>query len=100
MSRVLWIFPLQEGRLRGPIIRISHIGVVLIGFLFLQIGKSSFQVYSKKGFIDCALITSLWGFRPFKFENMWLKADGFVDRVKLWRSSYRFQGSPSFIFAQ
>jgi len=48
--------------------------------------------------LDCGGIQ--WGFRPFKFENMWLKADGFVDRVKLWRSSYRFQGSPSFIFAQ
>ncbi|KAG6633159.1 hypothetical protein CIPAW_12G029100 [Carya illinoinensis] len=26
--------------------------------------------------------------RPFKFENMWLKVDGFVDRVKQWWVSY------------
>jgi len=48
--------------------------------------------------LDCGGIQ--WGSRPFKFENMWLKAKGFVDRVQLWWSSYCFQGSPSFIFAQ
>lgn len=31
---------------------------------------------------------------------MWLKEDGFVDRVRLWWSSYSFQGSPSFVLAQ
>jgi hypothetical protein len=31
---------------------------------------------------------------------MWLKVDGFVDRVRHWWLSYRFQGSPNFIFAQ
>jgi hypothetical protein len=41
-----------------------------------------------------------WGPRPFKFENMWLKAEGFVDRVRLWWESFSFQGSPSFIFSQ
>jgi hypothetical protein len=30
------------------------------------------------------------GIRPFKFENVWLKVDGFVDRVRHWWSSYRF----------
>jgi hypothetical protein len=30
---------------------------------------------------------------------MWLKAEGCVDRVRLWWESYRFQGSPSFIFS-
>jgi hypothetical protein len=48
--------------------------------------------------LDCGGIH--WGSRPFKFENMWLKAEGFVDRVRLWWASYRFQGSPSFIFSQ
>jgi hypothetical protein len=48
--------------------------------------------------LDCGGIH--WGSRPFKFENMWLKAEGFVDRVHLWWVSYRFQGSPSFIFSQ
>jgi len=39
------------------------------------------------------------GRRHFKFENMWLKSKGFVDRVKQWWTSYCFQGSPSFVLA-
>jgi hypothetical protein len=31
----------------------------------------------------------------FRFENMWLKVEGFVDRVKDWWASYSFPGSPS-----
>jgi len=48
--------------------------------------------------LDCGGVH--WGPRPFKFENMWLKDEGFVDRVRLWWESYSFQGSPSFIFSQ
>ena len=36
----------------------------------------------------------------FKFENMWLKAKGFIDRVKQWWEGYSFEGFPSFILAQ
>ncbi|KAG2667198.1 hypothetical protein I3760_15G101200 [Carya illinoinensis] len=39
------------------------------------------------------------GRRLFKFENMWLKSEGFVDRVRSWWSTYQFQGTPSYIFA-
>ncbi|KAF5459634.1 hypothetical protein F2P56_019568, partial [Juglans regia] len=39
------------------------------------------------------------GRRYFKFENMWLKSEGFVERVKQWWISYQFNGTPSFIFA-
>jgi hypothetical protein len=35
----------------------------------------------------------------FKFENMCLKFEGFVEKVKQWWLSYSFQGSPSFILA-
>ena len=35
----------------------------------------------------------------FKFENMWLKEEGFVERVQGWWSGYSFTGSPSFILA-
>ena len=31
---------------------------------------------------------------------MWLKVDGFLDKVKSWWENYLFQGSPSFIFAK
>jgi hypothetical protein len=34
---------------------------------------------------------------PFRFENMWLKSEGFVDRVHRWWSSYSFRGPPSYI---
>ena len=40
------------------------------------------------------------GRSAFKFENMWLKAEGFVDRVQQWWNGYSFAGSPSFILAQ
>ena len=40
------------------------------------------------------------GRSAFKFENMWLQAEGFVDRVQQWWVGYNFTGSPSFILAQ
>ena len=39
------------------------------------------------------------GKRPFHFENMWLKAEGFVDHVRHWWGSYHFHGSPSHVLA-
>jgi hypothetical protein len=41
-----------------------------------------------------------YGKSSFKFENMWLKDEGFVDKVKSWWSSFSFMGSPSFILAK
>jgi endonuclease/exonuclease/phosphatase family metal-dependent hydrolase len=37
--------------------------------------------------------------RPFRFENMWLKADGFKEKVKEWWDSYIFYGTPGYIMA-
>jgi mannosylglycoprotein endo-beta-mannosidase len=45
--------------------------------------------------LECGVEGS--GKRPFRFENMWLKADGFVDLVGSWWRSYVFSGSPSFV---
>ena len=36
----------------------------------------------------------------FRFENMWLRVENFVDKVKAWWASYLFQGNPSFILAK
>jgi hypothetical protein len=36
---------------------------------------------------------------PFHFENMWLKVDGFKERVQRWWDAYIFQGTPSYIVA-
>jgi hypothetical protein len=41
-----------------------------------------------------------YGKRPFKFENMWLKEEGFVDKVRDWWGSFSFEGSPSFVLAK
>ena len=37
---------------------------------------------------------------PFRFENMWLRMDNFVNKVKEWWASYVFQGTSSFILAK
>ena len=39
------------------------------------------------------------GKKPFRFENMWLKDEGFLGRVSSWWESYHFQGTPSFSLA-
>ena len=40
------------------------------------------------------------GRSAFKFENMWLQVEGFVDRVQQWWNGYSFVGLPGFILAQ
>ena len=37
------------------------------------------------------------GKASFKFENMWLKVEGFVDLVQGWWNGYHFVGSPSYV---
>jgi hypothetical protein len=37
---------------------------------------------------------------PFRFENMWLKEEGFFDKVQQWWGSYSFSGSSSYILVQ
>ena len=39
------------------------------------------------------------GRSAFKFENMWLKEEGFVERVWQWWTEYCFSSSPRFIMA-
>jgi hypothetical protein len=40
------------------------------------------------------------GKSSFKFENMWLKSEGFVDKVQGWWSTYSFKGPPSRVLAR
>ncbi|KAG2700481.1 hypothetical protein I3760_07G232900 [Carya illinoinensis] len=47
--------------------------------------------------LDCDGLQEGW--RYFKFENMWLKVDGFVEKVRSWWASYQLLGTPSFILA-
>ena len=39
------------------------------------------------------------GKSPFRFENMWLKMDGFIDRVQSWCNRHSFSGTSSFVLA-
>jgi hypothetical protein len=39
------------------------------------------------------------GKSSFKFENIWLKEEGFVDKVLNWWSGYEFVRTPSFVLA-
>ena len=42
----------------------------------------------------------LRGKSPFRFENMWLKTDGFKNRVHSLWNRYSFSGTPSFVLAK
>ena len=42
----------------------------------------------------------LRGKSPFRFENMWLKTDGFKDGVHSWWNRYSFSSTPSFVLAK
>ena len=37
---------------------------------------------------------------PFRFENMWLRVEGFIDKFKEWWQSYNFWGKPRFVLAK
>ena len=48
--------------------------------------------------VESRVVGRGWG--AFKFESMWLKVKGFVEKVQQWWTSYCFTGSPSFVLAQ
>ena len=78
------------------------------GVGFFGLGGSFWECISKGAsrviFDHCPLLLEAggfcWGCCAFKFENMWLKAEDFVERVQQWWNGYCFVGSPSFILAQ
>jgi hypothetical protein len=95
----------MEGSLLGPII---GYGLKLIGFCFLWSGKNITLMCLNDDYLDFYQTTSLCCWivehreekRHFKFENMWLKFDGFVEQVQRWWESYDFQGLPSYVLAK
>ena len=40
------------------------------------------------------------GKSSFRFENMWLRSEGFVDRVHTWWNQRSCVGTPSFVLAK
>ncbi|KAG6634121.1 hypothetical protein CIPAW_12G097200 [Carya illinoinensis] len=47
--------------------------------------------------LDCGGLHE--GRKYFKFENMWLKTEGFLDKIRSWWSSYQILDTPSFVLA-
>ena len=69
-----------------------------------QFGNVSQRVLLRVVFDHCPLLVVAGsvnkGRSAFKFENMWLKEEGFVERVRQWWNGYCFSGSPSFILGR
>ena len=67
-------------------------------------GNVSQRVFPCVIFDHCLLLMEVGGVGrghcAFKFENMWLKVEGFVEKVQKWWNGYCFMGSPSFVLAQ
>ena len=40
------------------------------------------------------------GLAPFRFKNMWLKADDFKDRIAEWWENFVFRGTNSYVIAE
>lgn len=49
----------------------------------------------------CTLLVKAGGMSreksSFKFENMWLKVEGFVEQVRCWWNRYHFARPPSYV---
>ncbi|KAB1227404.1 hypothetical protein CJ030_MR1G020871 [Morella rubra] len=99
------MFPYWEGSILGQMVGLLNLGPELIGFFSAPVGSPYFWRFVRGG---CLVIFDHFpiilesgfvgrGKKLFRFENMWLKADGFVDRVGLWWRSCDFSGSPSFV---
>ncbi len=73
-------------------------------FLYTADWEDSFVTISQKRLIrlgsDHFPIMLECDWQYFRFENMWLKVDGFVEMVKQWWDSYQFQGYLSSILAR
>jgi hypothetical protein len=100
LCRDWWIYLSKEVSLLGPIVRKIRYGLKLTDSYYLQNGKNitirrhkddCLELYQI--ILDCG--TQREGSRYFKFENMWLKSEGFVEQVNRWWATYEFHGLPS-----
>ena len=52
----------------------------------------------------CPILLDYVGVRrgksSFRFENMWLTMEGFVNKIKEWWQTYNFRGRPSFVLVK
>jgi hypothetical protein len=81
----------------GPVFGLSRMGAVLPGF-------GSKEASSRVCSDHVPILLTKGGIQnrkhSFKFENMWLKEEGFVGKVRDWWGSFSFVGFPSFILAK
>ena len=53
---------------------------------------------------QCSILLDCGGVRrgksSFRFENIWLRVEGFTDKIKEWWQPYNFRGKPSFVLAK
>ena len=105
-SRVLWISPMAGG---GSTWSNNSSWSKLDRFLvslkweFSYPGlmqKKLLRVSSDHAPILLASGCPQFGKRAFKFENMWLKEEGFVEKVRNWWVSFQFFGTSSFVLAK
>jgi hypothetical protein len=93
--------PLVGGVSRGLIIEMLRHGLELIDSCYLLEWEEYFLDVSQRRLprllsdhfplmLDCGVGSR--GSRYFKFENMWLQSEGFVEQVKTWWGSYNYQG--------
>ena len=48
--------------------------------------------------LDCGGVRR--GKSSFRFENIWLRVEGFTDKIKEWWQPYNFRGKSSFVLAK
>ena len=94
MTEVSWIFRYSGVYVYGPAV---SLGPKLIVSWFPRNGKRDIQKFFKRDYfafcsdhfpivLDCG--GHKGGRKSFKFENMWLKEEEFVDKVRGWWASY------------
>ena len=68
-----------------------------------QFSKAIQRTLPRPVFDHCPVMLDIDGIKsgpsPFRFENMWLKFDGFKDLLRGWWQSLHFSGSYSFVLA-
>jgi hypothetical protein len=73
-------------------------GVGSRGSRYFKFGNMLMQL---EGFVE--QVKPWWGSRGsryFKFGNMLMQLEGFVEQVKPWWGSYNYQGVPCYVLAQ
>lgn len=71
----------------------------ILGSTFLDSTQKRLPIIYQTTFLSC------WIVRASRvsidiFKNMWLKLEGFLEKVQMWWSSYNFSGTPKLCFGK